>query len=46
MMYAGHPEIFIEASDLLAHAVFQLSVIHKMTPLECILQEGTWMLLN
>jgi hypothetical protein len=40
MLYAGHLEIFIEASDLFAYAVFQLAVIiHKMMSLECIFKK-------
>ena len=38
-LYACRVKLFAEASELFAHAVFQLVVVYKTASMECILQE-------
>jgi hypothetical protein len=37
-LYAGHVKLFVDASELFTHAVFQLVGVRKTASLECVLQ--------
>jgi hypothetical protein len=40
MLYAGRVKLFVEASELIKNAVFQLVLFRKMESSECNLQEA------